>query len=111
MTVSLRLVPRVVLVLVASIAFIHHLPGQERSRSDNPIIPVIGIVKGISGNVISVDAGERITTVIVDGHTEVWKGKTFHDLSPVQIGDDFSARCRTDASGKLVAEVIWVRLL
>ena len=46
-----------------------------------------------------------------DERTEIWKGKTFHDLSPVQIGDDFSARCRADASGKLVAEVIWLNIV
>jgi hypothetical protein len=40
-----------------------------------------------------------------------WKGKSFHDLSHVQIGDDFSARCRADAPGKLVAEVIWLNIV
>ena len=29
----------------------------------------------------------------------------------VLIGDDFSARCRTDDSGKLVAEVIWLNIV
>jgi Domain of unknown function (DUF5666) len=101
-----RLVIRVVLVLIATIAFIHHLPGQQRSQSDNPIIPVIGIVKGISGNVISVDAGERVMAVFADGNTEIWKGKVFHDLSLVQVGDDFAARCRADNSGRLAAELI-----
>jgi hypothetical protein len=63
-------------------------------------------VKSISGNQISVESGTRIIAVATDDHTEVWKGKTFHDLSPVLIGDDFSARCRADTSGKLVAELI-----
>src|ERR1035437_3448138 len=101
-----RLVPRAVLVLIATIAFVHRLPGQERSPSVHPIIPVIGTVKSISGNQISVESGTRIIAVATDDHTEVWKGKTFHDLSPVLIGDDFSARCRADTSGKLVAELI-----
>src|ERR1035441_10771471 len=55
-----RLVPRIVLGLLATITFVHHLSGQQRSQSDHPIIPVIGTVKTISGNVISVDAGERV---------------------------------------------------
>src|ERR1039458_738266 len=79
MTVSPRLVPRVVLVMIATIAAIH-LPGQERSPSVHPIIPVIGTVKSISGNQISVESGTRIIAVATDDHTEVWKGKIFHDL-------------------------------
>src|ERR1019366_2364696 len=30
-----RLVPRAVLVLIATIAFVHRLPGQERSKADH----------------------------------------------------------------------------
>src|SRR5947208_1488965 len=101
----------VALVLIASIAFVQRLPGQQGSQSDHPIVPVIGIVKSISGKVISVDAGERIVAVFADEHTELWKGKIFHDLSLVQIGDDLSARCRADASGKLVADVIWLNIV
>jgi hypothetical protein len=48
---------------------------------------------------------------VTDAHTEVWKGRTFHDLSPVQVGDDLSARCYRDASGKLVADVIWLHIV
>src|SRR5260370_16661125 len=70
-----RTVPRVALVLIASIAFVQRLPGQQRSQSDHPIVPVIGIVKSISGNVISVDAGERIVAVFANEHSEIWKGK------------------------------------
>ena len=105
MAVFPRLVPRVVLVLIATIAVVH-VPGQQRSQSDHLIIPVIGIVKSISGNVMTVDAGERIVAVFADEHTEIWKGKIFHDLSLVQVGDDFAARCRADNSGRLVAELI-----
>ena len=101
-----RLVPRIVLGLLATITFVHHLPGQQRSQSDHPIIPVIGTVKSISGNVISVDAGERVIAVFADGNTDIWKGKIFHDLSLVHVGDDFAGRCRADASGRLVADLI-----
>ena len=85
--------------------------GQQPSSSDQPIIPVIGTVKAIADNVISVASGTRMEMVVTDGNTEVWKGKTYHDLSPVQIGDDFSARCIRDASGRLVAEVIWLNIV
>src|SRR5260370_6549796 len=106
-----RLVPPVVLVLVETIAFFQRLPGQQRSQSDHPIIPIVGSVKGLSGKAILVDGGTQATTVVSDERTEFWKGKTFHDLSSVQIGDDLSARCRADASGKLVAEVIWLNIV
>jgi hypothetical protein len=106
-----RLVPRVLLVLVATNPFFQRLPGQQRSPSDHPIIPVVGTVSRISGNTILVDSGAKVTGVIADEYTEFWKGKTFHDLSPVQIGDDLFARCRSDASGKLVAEVIWLNIV
>lgn len=106
-----RLVPRVVLVLVATIAFVQRLPGQQRSQSDHPIISVVGTVKGISGKAILVDGGTQAKTVVSDERTEFWKGKIFHDLSPVKIGDDLTARCRADASGRLVAEVIWLNIV
>ena len=89
MAVFPRLVPRVVLVLIATIAVVH-VPGQQRSQSDHLIIPVIGTVKSISGNVISVDAGERVIAVFTNERTEIWKGKIFHDLSLVHVGDDFA---------------------
>lgn len=111
MTTFPQQVARLSISVIATLAVSNYLPGQQRSRSDHPIIPVVGTVKAISGNVVSVDAGAQVTTVVADDHTEVWKGKTFHDLSPVQIGDDFSARCRADASGKLVAEVIWLNIV
>ena len=78
-----RTVLRVVLLLIASIAFVQRLPGQQRLESDHPIIPVVGTVKGISGKAILVDNGAQATTVVSDERTEFWKGKTFHDLSPV----------------------------
>jgi hypothetical protein len=90
----------------AAVWFTLSIPGQQRPSSDSPIIPVIGTVKAISGNQIGVDSGENSITVTTDDHTEVWKGKTSHDLSLVQIGDDFAGRCRADASGRLVAELI-----
>ena len=101
-----RLVPRIVLGLLATITFVYHLSGQQRSQSDHPIIPVIGTVKSISGNVISVETGKRVIAVFADGNTDIWKGKIFHDLLLVQVGDDFAGRCRADASDRLVADLI-----
>ena len=82
------------------------LPVAAQSTSQSPIIPVIGTVQAISGHEIIVESGRRIITVSTIERTEVWKGKTTHDLSLVQVGDKFSCRCRKDASGRLVAELI-----
>jgi hypothetical protein len=35
----------------------------------------------------------------------------FHDLSPMQIGDDLSARCRATASGKPACQAIWLNIV
>jgi hypothetical protein len=104
-------VARVAIGLAVAFAVSDCLTGQQRFPGDHPIIPVVGTVKSISGKAILVDGGAQATTVVSDGRTEIWKGKTFHDLSPVLIGDDFSARCRADASGRLVAEVIWLNIV
>ena len=93
-----------VLALVAVI--VRHTALCHQGSPDQPIIPIIGTVKAISGNHIIVDSGDRTITVITDGHTQVWKGKTSHDLGLVQVGDDFAGRCRSDASGRLVADLI-----
>jgi hypothetical protein len=77
-----------------------------QTNSQPPIIPVIGTVKTISGDHITVKSWDRIITVFTDEHTEIWKGKTTHDLSLILVGDDFAGRCRADRSGRLVAELI-----
>jgi hypothetical protein len=84
---------------------------QQRSPTAHLDVPVIGTVRQISGDVISVDSDGKIVEITVDRNAEIWKGKMFHDLSPVQIGDDLSARCRATASGKLVCEAIWLNIV
>ena len=84
---------------------------QQRPAPDRLAVPLIGTVWAISGNLISVATGAATEDVVADARTVIWKGKTFHDLSPVQIGDDFSARCYRNDSGKLVAEVIWLNIV
>src|SRR5689334_1309382 len=93
----------VALAIIASASVLYTASGQQRPTTNRPIVPVIGSVKAVSGDVISVATGAAVEEVGTTAHTEIWKGKTFHDLSPVQIGDDLSARCYRDASGKLVA--------
>src|SRR5262249_13928763 len=77
----------------------------------DPFMAVVGTVESISGNLIHVRSGAQLLTLRVDDHTEVWKGKIFHDLSTVEIGDDLSARCHKNASAQLVAEAIWINIV
>ncbi len=55
----------------------------QQSTPNRPIIPVIGKVKAISGDVISVATRAGMEDVATDAYTEVWS-KTDHDVSPVQ---------------------------
>jgi Domain of unknown function (DUF5666) len=75
-----------------------------------PPIPVIGTVESVSGNIIHVKTGASPITIHSDGQTEIWKGRTFHDLSPLKVGDNITARCRWDGPGKLVALSIWANI-
>jgi hypothetical protein len=84
---------------------------QQRSPSAHLDVPVIGTVKGVSGETISVDSDGKVVSITVDRNAEIWKGKVFHDLSPAQIGDDLSARCRSGGKGKLVCEAIWLNIV
>src|SRR5262249_1929121 len=77
----------------------------------DPFTAVVGTVESISGNLIHVRSGAQLLTLRVDDHTEVWKGKIFHDLSTVEIGDDLSARCHENASLQVVAEGFWINIV
>jgi hypothetical protein len=98
-------------IFVITVLFISSLSGQQRSPSRDPIIPVIGTVRSISGNQINVESGSRIIVVRTDNHTEVWKGKNSHDLALIHVGDDFAGRCRADASGRLLADLIELNVI
>src|SRR5437667_12185273 len=84
--------------LAISVAF-----AQNQRASVPPPRSIIGTVEAISGNVIYVKTGLQLVALTADERTEVGKGKVFHNLSPVTVGDDIAARCRIDASGKLLA--------
>jgi len=60
--------------------------------------------------VIYVNRGVKPITLYTDAHTEIWKGKVFHDLSQVVVGDHITARYRTDASGRFIADALWLNI-
>lgn len=71
---------------------------------------VVGAVERVSGNMIQVKTGAQPVALYTDAHTEIWKGQVFHDLKPVAVGDSIMARYRADASGKLVADAVWLNI-
>jgi hypothetical protein len=87
------------------------LLAQHRSTSDPVFTSVVGSLENVSGDVIYVNTGAQRSALYTDEHTEVWKGKTFHDLAPLEVGDDITARCRRGDSGKLVVETMWVNIV
>jgi hypothetical protein len=80
------------------------------AQDEEPLTALVGTVQSISGNQIHVISGAKLVTLHVDDHTEIWKGKVLWDLSPLEMGDDISARCRK-VSGELVAEAIWINIV
>lgn len=72
---------------------------------------VVGTVQKVSGNMVYINTREGLLALSTDAQTEVWKGKEFHDLSPVAPGDHIAARYRADASGgNPVVEAMWLNI-
>jgi hypothetical protein len=71
---------------------------------------VVGTVERVSGDVIYVTTGAKPIALYTDANTEVWKGRVFHDLSHVMVGDNITARYRTDGSGRLIADALWLNI-
>jgi hypothetical protein len=88
-------------LVISSSAFAQH---------EEPLTAIVGTVQSVNGNQIHVISGAKLVTLHVDDHTEIWKGKALRDLSPLEMGDDISARCRK-VSGDLVAEAIWINIV
>jgi hypothetical protein len=84
---------------------------QNPPVSGQPPICIISTVVSVSANVIYGRTGTQSVTLSSDAHTEVWKGKVFHDLSPAAVGDNIIARYRTERTGKLVADAMWLNIV
>jgi hypothetical protein len=103
---------RTILMAVTSLSFAFSVASaQNPPVSGQPPISIIGTVVSVSANVIYVRTGTQSVTLSSDAHTEVWKGKVFHDLSPVVVGDNVIARYRTEGSGKLVTQAMWLNIV
>jgi hypothetical protein len=81
---------------------------QTRTASNPPVKSIVGTVERVDNAAIYVKTGVQLVSLTIDDNTEVWKGKYVHGLSSVETGDDITARYRTEASGKLVANALWL---
>lgn len=89
------------------IAIASSLFAQQPSQRGPPFMSVGGTVESISGNVVYINTGSWLAALHTDSHTEIWKGKILHELSPLKTGDDIVARCRKNSAGNLIAVEIW----
>jgi hypothetical protein len=75
------------------------------------LFTIIGTVDKIDPNQVFVKTSRGSFPISADDKTEVMKDKTYRDLSPLKVGDEISIRCQPDASGKLVAKIIWANVV
>jgi hypothetical protein len=97
---------RLAMVVIAAL----FISSSAFTQHEEPLTAIVGTVQSVTRNQIHVISGAKLMILHVDDHTEIWKGKVLWDLSPVENGDDISARCRK-VSGALVAEAIWINIV
>src|SRR5262249_32395684 len=72
---------------------------------------VIGSIERLVANDITVKTPRGSFTIHADDRTEILKDRTYHDLSTLRVGDEISAHCQHNASGKLRPIRIWAKAL
>jgi len=72
---------------------------------------VIGTIDRFVGGEIRVKTPTKTVTLFADDNTVVSKGKIYRGSSPLKAGDEISARCEPNGSGKLVAVRIWASVV
>jgi hypothetical protein len=70
---------------------------------------VLGTIENVSPNTISIKTQRGSIQIGARSATEVIKDKTYRDFSALKIGDEISARCQPEASGRLVVTNIWAK--
>jgi hypothetical protein len=71
----------------------------------------IGTISRLSAGDFLIKTPAGSFTIHATDRTEVLKGRTYHDLSPLKAGDEVSVRCEPDRSGKLMAVRIWASVV
>jgi hypothetical protein len=71
----------------------------------------IGTINRLTGGEFLMKTPRGSFTIYTNDRTEVVKGQTYRDLSPLKPGDEISVRCEPDRSGKLTAVRIWASVV
>jgi hypothetical protein len=69
----------------------------------------LGMVEKVTRNEITVKTPRGSFQIGAGDGTAIEKDRTYGDYSALKIGDEISARCRPDASGKLIAVKVWAK--
>jgi Domain of unknown function (DUF5666) len=72
---------------------------------------VIGTINRLADKEITVKTPRRLFTIYAADRTEVVKDKIYRGFSPLKVGDEISARCEPNSSGKLVAIKLWANVV
>jgi hypothetical protein len=56
------------------------------AQREELLTAIVGTVQSVTGDQIHVLSGEKLLTLHVDDHTEIWKGKALPDAFTVGIG-------------------------
>ena len=72
---------------------------------------ILGTIDRLARSDISVKTQRGSFRIVGDSTTEVVKDKSYHDFSPLKVGDEVSVRCQPGGSGKLVATRIWAKVV
>jgi len=71
----------------------------------------IGTVEKLAGDHLQVRSGPFVYTIGLDRQTEVHKGRTYRNLSPLSLEDEVSVRVRPDLVERRVAVAIWAEVV
>ncbi len=72
---------------------------------------LIGTIEKLAGSELQIGLGTKAVTLYADRKTEIHKGRTYHTLSSLRVGDEVSVSFRRDDSGRLIAIAIWANLV
>ena len=72
---------------------------------------LVGSIEKLAGGELEIESGGQLFTLSADSGTEVLKGRTYHDLSPLRAGDEVSILTAKGLFGRLMAVTIWAEVV
>ena len=95
-------------MIIALFIGVRCVPAQTPVPASRSSQTVVGLVRTVTPDAVTVISGERILRLSIDSNSHIWKGKPI-DLEPgVHSGDAVVARCAASPSGELHIKSMWV---